>query len=149
MQYARFCHPTFRLNRRENGSPTICRLMPVLGSNVVGSGHFGLGSPRNGYRAQGRVLQDRRRVQWGRCERISNALDLRGFHTGTISANGAMLELNFKKAFGAWARERSRPCSIALAAFVDHGRLSGINGPFVALLARCGLSRIGSSRRLH
>ena len=29
-------HPTFRLNRRGNGSPTICRLRPVEGSNVVG-----------------------------------------------------------------------------------------------------------------
>src|SRR5262249_28413218 len=42
----RFCHPTFRLNRRGNGSPTICRLKPVEGSKVVGSGHFGLESPR-------------------------------------------------------------------------------------------------------
>ena len=36
VQDARFCHPTFRLNRRGNGSPTICRLRPVEGSNVVG-----------------------------------------------------------------------------------------------------------------
>jgi hypothetical protein len=33
VQDARFCHPIFRLNRRGNGSPTICRLKPIEGSN--------------------------------------------------------------------------------------------------------------------
>jgi hypothetical protein len=55
VQDARFCHPTFRLNRRGNGSPTICRLRPVEGSNVVGQDQ-----DISGWEAPGRV-----RRLWG------------------------------------------------------------------------------------